>query len=332
MSGKRYDVVGVGNAIVDVLAQVPEEFITAMEMEKGGMMMIDEARAHAIYDKFPPAIEMSGGSAANTLAGVASLGANGAYIGKVADDQLGEVFKHDMTAGGVHYDTNPLVGGAATATCLIAVTPDGERTMNTFLGASSMFSEEDVDEALIAQGQIVYLEGYLYDKPEAKAAFDRAAAAAAKAGAQVAITLSDTFCVDRHRDDFIRFIDERADIVFANEAEAKALAQTDDFDEAAAFLNGRAFITAITRSEKGSTITRNGEQAHVGAQPVLKVVDTTGAGDLYAAGVLTGLAKGLSLEDAGKLGAIAASEIISHMGPRPQGSLKDLAAAEGVKV
>lgn len=332
MVKKAYQVVGIGNAIVDVIAHVDEPFLTENAMTKAAMMLIDEERAVDLYAKLPPATEVSGGSAANTMAALASLGVKGAFVGKVADDQLGTVFSHDMRAGGVHFDTKPLQGGPATARCLIAVTPDGERTMNTFLGASTHFSPEDVDEALISDAECVYLEGYLFDKSEAKAAFQRAAAIAKQSGAQVAITLSDTFCVERHRADFIHFLESSADIVFANEREALALAETDSFEEAVQFIADRTAIVAATRSEHGSVILAGGETAVIKPDPVAKVEDATGAGDAYAAGFLGGRAMGLSLWESGRLGSICATEAISHLGPRPQTDLRALAAQKGLSL
>ncbi|MFW5661431.1 MAG: adenosine kinase, partial [Oceanicaulis sp.] len=316
MTELRYDVLGVGNAIVDVLASVPDAFIDKHGLAKDAMLLIDEERAKALYDAFPPGQEISGGSAANTLAGIASLGGRGAYVGKVADDQLGEVFAHDLRAAGVHYDTAPLKDGPATARCLIAVPPDARRAMNTYLGASTLMSEADIDEALIREAGIVFLEGYLFDRPEAKAAFVKAAELAKTHGRRVALTLSDVFCVERHRDSFRDLVKHHIDILLANEAELKSLYETEDFDAALKTVRGEVEIAAVTRSEKGAVIVSGSDTAEVPAERVEKVVDTTGAGDLFAAGLLIGLARGTSLEVAGRLGVIAAGEIISHMGAR----------------
>jgi len=329
MTKELYDVAAIGNAIVDVIAPSDDAFLQAEGLTKGSMQLIDEARATALYAKMAAGIETSGGSAGNTIAGVASLGGRAAYLGKVAADQLGEVFAHDMRAIGARFDTTALEGGPATARCLINVTPDGQRTMCTFLGASVELTEADVDPAVIEGAKIVYLEGYLFDPSEARKAFHKAAELAHAAGRMIAITLSDSFVVERHRDELLAFIDDHADIVFANEDELTALFQT-SFDEAVEAVRGRVKIAAITRSEQGSVVVSGGQTHAIAAFPVEKVVDTTGAGDQYAAGFLFGLAWGRPLEDCGRLGSMAAAEVISHYGPRPQVSLSGLAAAQGL--
>ncbi len=330
MAAPNLDVVGIGNAIVDVLAQADDSFITAEKINKGTMSLIDEARARSLYERMNASMEASGGSAANTIAGIASLGGKAAYIGKVADDALGKVFAHDLRATGVHYATKPLSGGPATARCLILVTPDAQRTMSTFLGASAEFQPGDIDENLIADAQVTYLEGYLFDRPQAKDAFRQAGEIAHKAGRKVSLTLSDPFCVDRHRDDFRSLIKGHVDILFANEAEICSLYQTKDFDEAAAAVWAEADIGVLTRSEKGATVITAKEQISISASPVAKVIDTTGAGDLFAAGFLYGFTHGQNLEKSAKLGALCAAEIISHFGARPETKLKDLAAKAGL--
>ncbi len=325
-----YDVVALGNAIVDVIAQADEAFLQREGLVKGAMGLIDEGRAHALYGAMAQGLETSGGSAGNTVVGVASLGGRAAYIGKVADDQLGEVFAHDMAAVGVDYATAPLVGGPATARSLINVTADGERTMSTFLGASVALTAADVAPALIRAAKIVYLEGYLFDPDGGRAAFARAAEIARDVGAKVAMTLSDAFVVDRHRVGLLAFMAEAVDVVFANESEVKALFETDDFDAATRALASRVKIAAVTRGPAGSVVLSGGETVAVGAEPVAKVIDTTGAGDQYAAGFLHGLAHGRPLEHCAKLGHLAAGEVIGHYGPRPQTALKVLAAARGL--
>lgn len=316
----QYDLTTIGNALVDVLAPATEEFIAGQAvhgMQKGGMTLIDEPRAVELYGLMNPGTEMSGGSAGNTIAGFASFGGRGAYIGKVADDQLGAVFKHDMTAQGVHYDIPPLVGGAATGRCLILVTPDGNRTMNTYLGAAVEFGAADVDEAVVAASRVTYLEGYLFDREPAKSAYRHASKIAHEAGRMVSLTLSDSFCVDRHRADFLDLVKNHTDILFANEAEITALFETNDFDAAIAAIRGQCAIAAVTRGEKGSVIVTPDALIEIKAEPVAKVVDTTGAGDQYAAGFLYGFTQGMDFAACGRLGSLAAAEIISHMGPRP---------------
>jgi sugar/nucleoside kinase (ribokinase family) len=322
----QIDVVGIGNAIVDVIAHADEAFVAAQGFAKGSMNLIDAPRAQSLYDAMGPAIESSGGSAGNTMAGIASLGGAGAYIGKVRDDQLGAVFRHDMTAIGVKFETPAATSGPATARCLIMVTADGQRTMGTYLGACVELGPDEIDEALIASAQVTYLEGYLFDPPQAQAAFRRAAAIAHRAGRRVALSLSDPFCVGRHRAAFRELVQGEVDILFANEAEICSLYQTDDFAAAKA-VRGHVAIAALTRSEQGSVVLTDGEEHAVAAAPVARVVDTTGAGDLYAAGFLFGLTRGLPLPTCGKIGSLCAAEIISHVGARPEVALKGLVEA-----
>lgn len=323
------DILGIGNAIVDVLAPTDEAFLTARSLPKGGMQLIDASQAEALYAAMPAGVESSGGSAGNTCAVAASLGARVGFLGKVAADQLGQVFAHDIRAAGVHFPTPPLASGAPnaapTARCLILVTPDGQRTMNTFLGACVTFGPADVDAAEVARAKVVYLEGYLFDPPEAQAAFRAAARAAHTAGRKVALTLSDPFCVGRHRAAFRAFVAEEADILFANEAEILALYETEDFEAACAQAAQDVEIAALTRSEQGSVILSGGQRHVVAAEPT-QVVDTTGAGDAYAAGFLAAWTRGLPLAEAGRWGSIAAAEVISHYGARPQADLKALVA------
>jgi len=325
-----YDVAAIGNAIVDVIAPSSEDFLVDEGLAKGAMMLIDEARAEQLYGRMATGIEASGGSAANTMAGVASLGGRAAYIGKVAADGLGKVFAHDIGAIGVTYATAPLQSGAATARCLVNVTPDGQRTMSTFLGASVHLTPDDVDPALIEGAKITYLEGYLFDPHEARRAFAKAAGLARASGRLIALSLSDAFVVDRHREALKGFIDSEVDVLFANEVELTSLFETDDFDAAARALRGRVGLAAITRGEKGSVVLAGDEIHAADAASVEKVVDTTGAGDQYAAGFLFGLAGGRPLPVCARLGSLAAAEVISHYGPRPQVSLKDLALKSGL--
>jgi len=325
LSNASLDVLGVGNAIVDVLAETPDAFLEAEGIAKGGMTLIDTPRANALYSRMPPGIEMSGGSAANTMAGIASLGGRCAYIGKVADDQLGAVFAHDIQAIGVAYATAPLLKGEPTARCLILITPDAQRSMNTFLGASSYLDETDIDASLIASAQVTYLEGYLFDRPEAKSAFFAAAKIAHAAGRKVALTLSDTFCVARHHAEFTELVNH-VDILFANESEAAALTGESEFDASVRALAGKCPTVCVTHGPRGSVIAAAGKIHEIAAAPVDRVVDTTGAGDLYAAGVLYGITAGLDLPAAGRIASIAAAEAIGHLGPRPQQSLKALIA------
>jgi sugar/nucleoside kinase (ribokinase family) len=330
MSAATIDVAGIGNAIVDVIAHADESFLAAEGLAKGAMTLIDDARADALYGKMAPGIESSGGSAGNTMAGIASLGGTGAYIGKVRDDLLGDVFRHDITAIGIGFDTASATTGPGTARCLILVTPDGQRTMGTYLGACVDLGPEDIDAAVIAAAQVTYLEGYLFDPPRAKEAFRKAAKIAHEAGRLVALSLSDPFCVGRHRNDFLSLVSGEVDILFANEAEICSLYQTENFDEAATAVRGHAKIAALTRSAEGSVILADGAAHKIAAAPVARVVDTTGAGDLYAAGVLFGLTHGLSLPTCGAIGSLCAAEIISHVGARPEAALDQLVASAGL--
>ncbi len=318
------DVVGVGNAIVDVIATVDEEFITAHSLQKGAMTLIDSERASSLYAAMPPGIEASGGSAANTVAGVASFGGKAAYLGKVRADQLGEVFVHDLRAAGVGFDVAPAPDGDATARCLIQVTPDAERTMNTFLGISAVLGPDDIDEKTVEAAAITYCEGYLWDTDVAKSAIRHAMDTAIAAGRKVSLTLSDAFCVDRHRDEWLDLLDDKVDIVFANESEITSLFEVDDFDEAARRIADLVPVSALTRSAKGSVVATPGDRLVVPASPLEHVVDATGAGDLYASGFLHGIATGAGLERCAEMGSLAASEIISHIGARPHVSLADL--------
>jgi sugar/nucleoside kinase (ribokinase family) len=311
------DVLGIGNALVDVLSQADEATLSRQGLVKGTMHLVDEERARALYDAMGPGVEVSGGSAANTMVGVASFGGRAHYVGKVRDDQLGEVFGHDLRATGVGYDTPRAISGPATGRCLILVTPDAQRTMSTFLGASSRLGPADVDPSLVSRAKILYLEGYLFDPPEAQAAFRAAAAIAHGAGRKVALTLSDPFCVDRHRAAFLDLVQHHVDILFANEAEIRALYQVADFDAALRHVRGHCEIAALTRSAQGSVLVSDGRVHPVEAHPVNPVVDTTGAGDLYAAGVLYGVSRGLDLPACGTLGSLAAAEVIGHVGARP---------------
>lgn len=320
MTKAPIDVVALGNALVDVLANVDDAFIQNQAqygMQRGAMTLIDEARAVELYAAMPPAIEVSGGSAGNTIAGLASFGGKGAFIGKVAQDQLGEVFRHDLKSMGVLFDTQPIVVGAKTGRCLILVTSDGERTMNTYLGAGIHLSPDDISANTVSSAAITYLEGYLFDPANAKAAFRTAADIAHKAGRKVSLSLSDPFCVERHRSDFQSFVADNTDILFANEAEIMSLYQTATFEEAVNTVKSKCELAVLTRSAKGSVIVSGDRIIEIAAAPVAKVVDTTGAGDQYAAGFLYGLSRGMILEKCGELGSLAAAEVISHMGPRP---------------
>jgi len=333
MTAPSYHVLGIGNALVDVIAQAAEDFLLAHGMRKGGMALIDEAQAEALYQEMGPATEISGGSAANTLVGVASLGARAAFIGKVKADGLGHTFIHDIRAAGVTFATPAATEGPATGRSLILVTPDGERTMNTYLGAAQNLRPDDVADALVRDSAITYLEGYLWDPQDAKAAFLKAAGLAHQAGRLVALSLSDAFCVDRFRAEFLNLIRSRTiDLTFANEAEVKSLYQTADFDSAVAALREDAVLGVVTRSEKGCLIITREETHAVPAAPIDRFVDATGAGDLFAAGFLFGLARGLELPAAGGIGALCAAEIIQHLGARPEGSLRALAEQNGYPV
>jgi sugar/nucleoside kinase (ribokinase family) len=321
----KIDVLGIGNAIVDVIANADDAFIQRMGMIKSNMALIDENTAETIYKEMGSAVQMSGGSAGNTIAGIGSFGGRAGYIGKVKDDVLGNAFRHDIRAQGVIFDTPAAKDGPATARCLILVTPDAERTMNTFLGACVNLTPDDIDEKTVAAAGITYLEGYLFDPPQAKEAFRKAAKIARGAGKKVSLSLSDSFCVNRHRDEFKALINDHIDILFANEEELLALYETKSFDDAVKAVSAMTEVAAITRGAKGSVLIKGSERVEVPATPVQRVVDTTGAGDLYAAGVLYGLSQNLPLAECGRLGSIAAGEIISHFGGRPETPLKLLA-------
>ena len=321
------DVVGIGNALVDVLSHASDAFLTREGLVKGTMHLVDEARARRLYAAMGPAIEISGGSAANTIVGVASFGGRAHYVGKVRDDQLGEVFSHDLRSVGVGYATPAATSGESTGRCLIVVTPDAQRTMNTYLGASVLLGPPDVDPRLIARGRILYLEGYLFDPPAAQEAFRTAAGLAHAAGRKVALTLSDPFCVDRHRAAFLDLVLHHVDVLLANEAEICALYEARDFDGALQRVRRDCEVAALTRSAKGSVVVAGAEVHVVDAHPVAAVVDTTGAGDLYASGFLYGLSRGLGLATCGRLGSVAAAEVISHVGARPVTPLAELAGA-----
>jgi sugar/nucleoside kinase (ribokinase family) len=322
-SQANLDVVGIGNALVDVLSHEDDRFIADQDLAKGSMTLIDADRAQGLYAAMGPGTEVSGGSAANTIAGIASFGGRAAYLGRVFDDQLGQVFSHDLQAQGVTYRVKPATDGPPTGRCLILITPDGERTMNTFLGASAFFDTSEVDGDLVAGAQVTFLEGYLFDRPEPKEAYWLASKLATEAGRKVALTLSDLFCVERHRDDFLPLVRERVDILFANEAEACALWGCDEVGAAVERARAEVGIACITLSDKGSVVVAGADTHEVPAFPTT-VVDTTGAGDLYAAGFLYGYTSGRPLPDCARLGARAASEIISHTGARPEVSLASL--------
>lgn len=327
MSDPRYDVLGIGNAIVDVIARAEDDFLVAHGMNKGGMALIDEDRAQAIYAAMGPAVEISGGSAANTIVGAASFGARTAFVGKVKGDDLGHIFARDIRAAKVAFDTPVAKEGPSTARSYILVTPDGERTMNTYLGAAQNLYAADIDEKLIADAAITYLEGYLWDPPHAKEAFVKAAKAAHAAKRMVALTLSDAFCVDRYRDEFLQLVrDKTVDLLFANEAELHSLYQTADFDTAVKALQQDAKLAVVTRSENGCVVVSATSIEAIPAFPVERVVDTTGAGDLFAAGFLFGLARNKDHHVCAKLAALAAAEVIQHIGARPESSLEALAA------
>ena len=321
MQNEVIDVVGIGNAIVDVLSPTDDAFLERESLAKGAMTLIDGARAESLYAAMGPAREVSGGSAANTMAGLAALGGKGAFIGKVRNDQLGGIFRHDIRASGVAFDTPAATNGPPTARCLVFVTPDAQRTMSTYLGACIDLGPDDLDPDLLQRAKIVYLEGYLWDPPRAKEAFLKAAQLAHGAGRKVALSLSDPFCVERHRAEFRDLVDNHVDLLFANEQELCSLYQVEAFNEALQAARGSCELAALTRSEKGAVICQ-GEEIHVvDAEPVERVVDTTGAGDLFAGGFLHGYAQGRSLYDCGRIGAIAAAEVISHIGARPEVSL-----------
>jgi sugar/nucleoside kinase (ribokinase family) len=319
-----FDVLGIGNAIVDVISHADEAFLQTHALTKGSMMLIDEARAETLYAAMGPGIEVSGGSCGNTMAGIASLGGKGAYFGKVKQDQLGAVFTHDLRSIGVAFETPQATQGPSTARCLILVTPDAQRTMNTYLGACTGLGPGDIDTKVVAAAQVTYVEGYLWDEPEAKKAVLKAFDAAHAAGRLVSITLSDSFCVDRYRDEFRALVRDKIDILFGNEAEIKSLYQVDTFEKALEATRREGKIAALTRSEKGSVVIKGSETHAVPAAPISKLVDTTGAGDLYASGFLYGFTRGKPLAECARLGGIAAAEVISHVGPRPETPLKDL--------
>lgn len=327
MPQSALDVIGVGNAIVDVLAKADDAFLAAHGIPKGGMILIDEPQAAEIYGAMAAAVEISGGSAANSIACIASLGGHGGFVGKVADDALGDIFRHDLRAMGVEFDTSPLSGGPATGRCLINVTPDAQRSMTTFLGAAGLVSPDDIDPEQIKRAEITFFEGYLFEQPVAREAFVRACAIAKQNGKRAALTLSDASCVDRQFDALNEFIGAHVDILLANNVEAEALFQSNDLKVIAERARALCPLTAVTMSEKGSVlIPRNGEIVEVSAINPTQLEDTTGAGDAYAAGLLFGLSRDFSLAHAGAIGSIAASEVISHFGARPAMSLKQLAA------
>ena len=333
MAAARFDVLGIGNAIVDVIARTEDDFLIGHNMRKGSMQLIDEAQASRIYDAMGPAVEVSGGSAANTIVGAAGLGVRAAFIGKVKDDELGRVFAHDIRAAGVSFATPPASAGPSTARCYVLVTPDGERTMNTYLGAAQDLHPKDIDADIVTVAQIVYLEGYLWDPPHAKEAFLKAAKIAHDAERDVALTLSDAFCVDRYRAEFLDLIRTgTVDLVFANERELHSLYLTADFDAAVSALRNDARAAVVTRRGRGCVVITREETDAVPAYPVERVVDATGAGDLFAAGFLVGVARGADYRTAARLGALAAAEVIQHLGARPEASLKDLARENGFDV
>jgi sugar/nucleoside kinase (ribokinase family) len=333
MTTTKYDVLGIGNAIFDVLVQTDEGFLASHGMTKGGMALIDEARAASIYRDMGQATEMSGGSGANTIVGIAGFGARAAFVGKVKDDQIGRLYSHDIRAAGVAFETRPAPAGPATGCSYILITPDGERTMNTYLGAAQELVPGDIDAAQVAASAMLYLEGYLWDPKSAKEAFVKASTIAHGAGRQVALTLSDSFCVDRYRSEFLDLMRKgTVDLIFANEAELQSLYQTADFDAALKQLRDDTRLGIVTRSEKGCVVASKDGVIAVPAFPVERIVDTTGAGDLFAAGFLFGLVRGAGYEKAGRLGALAAAEVIQHIGARPQVSLKELAVKNGLPV
>jgi fructokinase len=326
MSPKSLDVVGIGNAIVDVLVRTDDDTIDNHQLTKGTMALIDEQQAEALYASLGPGLETSGGSAANTLAGIAQLGGRAGFIGRVRDDQLGAIFSHDIKAVGARYQTPPATSGPSTARCLILVTPDAQRTMCTYLGASVLLHPDDLDLEMVAQAKVLYLEGYLWDSDEAKAAFIAAAEVARANGGEVALSLSDAFCVERHRDSFQELVDGHVDILFANEMEITSLYKANSFDEAAEQVRGRCKVAALTRSEQGSLIL-NGSGTHLISPFQLgDLVDTTGAGDLYAAGFLHAYCQGQPIEACGRLGSLCAGQVVTQLGPRPQADLRALQA------
>ena len=326
MSDPGFDVLGIGNALVDVITSVDDAFIESHDLARGATTMGELDRVDAVYADLPPAQEISGGSCANTIAGLASFGARVAFVGRVRDDQLGKVYTHDLRSLGAHFDVPPATSGPATGRCLVMVTPDAQRTQCTYLGASSFLGPEDVDAAVVARAQVTYLEGYLWDQPPAKDAIRHAAASARGADRLVALTLSDPFCVDRHRDEFRVLVEGEVDVLFANEAEICSLYEVDEFDDALQRVRRHCQVAALTRSELGSVVVAGDDVHVIDASPVDRLVDTTGAGDQYAAGFLYGLTRGHDLAVCGRLGSTAAAEVISHFGARPEVSLADLAA------
>ena len=321
-----FDLLGIGNALVDVVAQADDAFLDEHGLDKGAMMLIDPDRADFLYSRMGPATESSGGSCGNTMAGFASLGGRGAYIGKVRDDQFGTVFRHDLDAIGVTYRTPAAEEGPATGRCLVVVTPDAQRTMSTYLGAATRLTVDDIDADLVRGAAVTYMEGYLFDPPEAKAAFVRAAEIAHAAGRKVSITLSDSFCVDRHRAAFLHLVESHIDILFANEDEIRSLYEVESFDDALQAVRGHCEVACLTRSEKGSVIVAGDEVHVVDAAPAARVLDTTGAGDQYAAGFLFGYTRGRGLAESGRIGGLAAAEVIAHYGARPEVPLHTLLA------
>lgn len=319
-----YDVVGIGNALVDVISHADDTFIHRESLVKGSMTLVDTDRALHLYRALGSAVEMSGGSAANTVCGVSSFGGKAAYIGKVSGDDLGDVFGHDLLAVGVHFSPGKPLDGIPTGRCIIVVTPDAQRTMNTYLGVSSYMEPLDINEAVVANGRVLYMEGYLFDRDDAKAAFRHAAKVAHTAGREVSLTLSDSFCVDRHREDFRELVEDEVDILFGNEQELMSLYELDTFEAAIAAIRRDSSLAIITRGEMGATVITREAIIDVPIEPVAHVVDTTGAGDLFAAGFLFGYTNGFDLAESGRLGALAASEVISHVGPRPLVELKSL--------
>jgi sugar/nucleoside kinase (ribokinase family) len=330
MSSLRFDVLSIGNAIVDVLARVDDRFLEKHQLAKGMMRLIDEATAEELFADMGPATVISGGSAGNTAAGIASFGGRSAYFGKIKQDQMGELFGHDLRAQGVHFDSARAVDGPATARSFILVTPDGERTMNTYLGACVNLTVADIVPEIVEASAVTYMEGYLWDRPEAKQAFVKAAAVARKAGRKTAITLSDSFCVDRHRDSFLDLIRNQIDIVFANETEITSLYETQDFSQALELAAVDCEIAVLTRSEKGCVVVTGDDLHTVPAHPIEKLVDATGAGDLFASGFLHGFTHGKALDHCARLGALAAAEVISHIGARPEVNLAERARKHGL--
>lgn len=320
----RFQVVGIGNALVDVIAHAGHEFLDDHHLVKGSMTLVETERAVELYRALGSAVEMSGGSAANTMCGLASFGGRAAYLGKVCDDDLGRVFGHDLHAVGVAFRPGARADDTPTGRCIIVVTPDAERTMSTYLGVSSLLAVGDLDEDTIAGGAVLYMEGYLFDRDDAKAAFRRAADVAHRHGRKVSLSLSDSFCVDRHRDDFRALVRDQVDVLFGNDDEIRSLYEVDDLAEAIDSVRADCDLTAVTVGAAGSLIVTPEAVLEVPAEPVERVLDTTGAGDLFAAGFLFGLTSGRALAECGRLGSIAAAEVISHVGPRPLVELRTL--------